>query len=59
MPEIDVFAHIGGLVGGAFITMGLGVEFKSSKSERINGLIVTALYLAAMIFMALTYINYC
>lgn len=39
-PNIDNAAHIGGLVGGYLATMALGVNEKSTKTERINGTIV-------------------
>ena len=35
---IDNFAHIGGLIGGYLITMGLGLKYKSSTFEKVNGL---------------------
>ncbi len=49
---IDNFAHIGGLIGGALITMALGIEYKSSKSEKINGMIITIIFTCFMIYMA-------
>ena len=49
---IDNFAHIGGLIGGAIITMALGVRYKSSISERVNGVIITGIYTLFMIYMA-------
>ena len=45
-------AHIGGLVGGLLITMALGVKYKSSKSEKINGLIISLIYLCFLIYVA-------
>ena len=42
--NIDNFAHIGGLVGGFFATMAVGVPNKGKKSERINGIICLLLY---------------
>lgn len=45
-------AHIKGLVGGLLITMALGVKYKSSKSEKINGLIISLIYLCFLIYVA-------
>lgn len=52
---IDNFAHIGGLIGGGLITMALGVKYKSSNSEIINGIILTLIFLAFTIYMAFLY----
>lgn len=48
---IDNAAHIGGLIGGYLITMILGIKGKSSKSDRINGVIVLSLYILFMIYI--------
>ena len=55
---IDNFAHIGGLIGGILITVGVGVKYKSSTFERVNGFIVSILYVVAMIVMALTLVKF-
>ncbi len=52
VPGIDNAAHIGGLIGGALIMIGVGVKYKSSNFEKVNGLIVSALYLGFLIYMA-------
>ena len=52
VPGIDNAAHIGGLIGGALIMIGVGVKYKSSNFERINGLIVSAIYIGFLIYMA-------
>lgn len=49
---IDNAAHIGGLVGGTLITMALGVKYRSSTFEKVNGWIMTFLFLSFMIYMA-------
>ncbi len=48
---IDISAHIGGLIGGYLISMALGVKYKSSKSERINGVIITTIFTIFMLYL--------
>ena len=53
VPNINVVAHIGGLVGGILATMALGIEKKTNTSERINGsisLAILIIFLCIMIF---------
>ena len=45
---IDNWAHIGGLIGGFFSTMAVGIKYKSTKFEMING---TILYLIYILFL--------
>ena len=52
---VDNAAQIGGLVGGAMITMALGVKNKSSWFEEVNGCIITILFMAFTIYMAFFY----
>ena len=52
---VDNAAHIGGIVGGAMITMALGVKNKSSWFEEVNGCIITILFMAFTIYMAFFY----
>lgn len=48
---IDNAAHIGGLIGGILTSLALGVTDKTRKSDKINGLIVLALYFAFIIYI--------
>ena len=48
---IDNFAHIGGLIAGVLVSIGLGVQRKENLSEKINGTIVTILYLGFLTYM--------
>ena len=50
--NIDNFAHIGGLIGGTLMTIGLGVEGKSTTFEKTNGIIISILFIAFCIYMA-------
>ena len=54
-PGIDIYAHIGGLIGGLLCTMALGIKDKSSKFEMINGSIITIIFIAFEIYMAFIY----
>ncbi len=55
-PGIDNFAHIGGLVGGCLASVGVGVKYKSTKFEIVNGIIVLVLFIAFLTYMAFHYI---
>ena len=52
-PSISSSAHIGGLIGGILISMALGVPKKSTKSERINGTIVTIILIGFLVYMGI------
>lgn len=51
MPFIDNAGHIGGLFGGLFITMALGVGHKDDKTNQINGIIITIIYLLFLSYL--------
>lgn len=49
---IDNFAHIGGLIGGVLATSVVGVKYKSSRFEQINGTIITIILTLFILYMA-------
>ena len=49
---IDNFAHIGGLIGGVFASMAVGVPEKSSKGDRASGCLLLLIYLGFIIYLA-------
>lgn len=53
VPQIDNFAHIGGLIGGILISKAVGINSKDKKSDKINGIILTIMYLAFLIALGI------
>lgn len=52
IPNIDNYAHIGGLVGGFLISMALGVNSKDTKKQHIQGAILSIMFIAFLIVLA-------
>ncbi len=50
IPGIDNFCHIGGLIGGFFAVMALGIKNKSENTDRLNGFICLAIFMGVMIY---------
>ena len=53
IPNVDIFAHIGGLIGGLLLAMFIGIGDKNRKNDQINGIIVLILMFAFMLYMLL------
>ena len=52
LSGIDNACHIGGLIGGYLSTMIVGVKYKSTTKEKINGLILTIIYLTFLLYIS-------
>ncbi len=52
VPSIDLAAHVGGLIGGALISLSMGVKYKETRFEQLNGWIVTIIFVVFLIFLA-------
>ena len=50
---IDNFAHIGGLIGGFLISKALGINSKDKKSDKINGIIMTIIYIGFLVVLGI------
>ena len=51
VSNIDFYAHIGGLIGGVFITIGLGSKNKTDKQSSINGWITFGILFIFTLYM--------
>lgn len=56
IPGVDISAHIGGLIGGIFTTMAVGVPGKDNKRSMINGTICTILLIGFLSYILFYYI---
>ena len=54
-PNIDNYGHIGGLVGGLATSMAFGFTTRSNAHDKINGIIITILLFAFLIYMNFFY----
>lgn len=52
LSGIDNLAHIGGLIGGIFASMAVGVPDKSTKTDKTNGYILLLIYISFLIYLA-------
>ena len=53
LPNIDIYCHIGGLIGGVLISYALGVKYKSKKMDKINGIILLTIFVGFLLFLLL------
>lgn len=52
LSGVDNAAHIGGLIGGILVSMMVGVKYKSSTMEKVNGLILTIIFTLFLIYLS-------
>lgn len=51
IPNIDVYAHIGGLLSGFLLSYAVGVANKEKISDKINGFILIIILIVALSYM--------
>ena len=49
---INNFAHIGGLIGGVLVTKAVGVKYKSTDGDVVNGIVMTLIFVAFLSYLA-------
>ena len=49
---INNAAHIGGLIGGVLVSKAVGVKYKSTDGDVVNGVIMTLIFVAFLAYMA-------
>lgn len=54
VARINNFAHVGGLIGGILVSIAVGVKYKSTKFDIINGIIMTIIFVGFLSFMLVT-----
>ena len=52
IPSINLYAHLGGFVGGILISTAVGIKYKSSNFEKRNGIIASTILLAFLTYLA-------
>lgn len=53
VPNIDYFGHIGGLIGGILMSMAVGLKYKERKTEKINGIIISIIFIGFLIYLGI------
>ena len=51
LSGINVIAHLGGLFGGYVVTKAVGVKYKSTKEDQINGIVMMVILLGFLCYM--------
>ena len=51
LAGVNVVAHVGGLIGGYLVSKAVGVKYKSTKVDQINGIIMSLIFIAFLIYM--------
>lgn len=52
VPGINMYAHLGGFISGMLISSTLGIKYKTSRFEKINGIICSVILVITLVFLA-------
>ena len=51
LSGVNVIAHVGGLIGGYLVSKAVGVKYKSTKVDQINGIIMSLIFAVFLVYM--------
>ena len=51
LPNIDFLGHIGGLIGGILASMAVGLKYKRTNRDTINGIVISIIFLGFLIYL--------
>ena len=51
LTQSTIIHYIGGLIGGVLISMAVGVKYKSSKADIVNGIIMSCIFIGFLVYM--------
>ena len=51
LTGVNMYAHIGGLIGGIIISSALGIKYKSTSFEKTNGFIASSILVVALSYL--------
>lgn len=51
VPGINMYAHLGGLIGGILLAKAVGVKYKSTKFDKVNGIIMTMILVISLVVL--------
>ncbi len=51
IPGINIAAHLGGLFAGYLVAKMVGVKYKSTTSDRVNGFVMTTIFTIFLVYM--------
>lgn len=55
LSNVNIIAHLGGLFGGFLVTKAVGVKYKSTTSEIVNGIIMTIIFVVFLCYVNFFY----
>lgn len=53
LPGIGVSAHIGGLIGGILSAKAVGIKYKTTTSDSINGCVMLLIFIGFLVYMGI------